>query len=268
MSVGYIPSVERLRLPSRNPQPWVSTPWTAVVASDPATASRRGRRGLILDLDETLYPRERFVSSGFAAVAGFAASAHGVDAQQAYSVLMRAHASAPGREFQALCDRFEISLDQVALMLDVFRRHLPSIQLNHDVTETLQSIHAAGWRIAILTNGLPSVQFRKIAALGLSLLVDEVIYAEEHAPGGKPSAAAYRAALSALELAAEQCVSVGDDLVNDIQGARAVGLRTIRITREMPGTPIDDDADVVVDSFAQVPEAASLLLGMVTGNVA
>lgn len=269
MSVGYIPSIERLRMPARPPQSWGVAPWSAAMVGDPAIASRRAHRGLILDLDETLYPRERFVSSGFAAVARQVASAHGIDVTRAYGVLTRAHAGPEnGRELQALCHRLALSQDLVPAMLDVFRRHVPAIWLNHAVAETLQALRASGWRLAILTNGLPSVQFRKIAALGLSLLVDEVTYAEEHVAGGKPAAGAFRAVLRSLELAPEQCICVGDDLVNDIHGARAVGIRTIRVARGARTLAPGDEADMVIDHVAQLPEAAGLVLGMVSENVA
>ena len=49
------------------------------------------------------------------------------------------------------------------------------------------ALRSAGWRTALLTNGDPSVQAGKVRALGLEALVDHVVYASEHAPGGKPA---------------------------------------------------------------------------------
>ena len=291
MSLGYIPPVPRLRLPARRGNPWGDSVasgssrksrWTDVAISAERPGSDRGRRGIILDLDDTLYPRERFVMSGFAAVAQHVSVVHAVSAEAAYSILYRAHGSGMvGHEFQVLCDRLRLSRDLVPTLVDVFRRHLPSLWLNHDVTDALNALHAAGCRVAILTNGLPSVQFRKIAALGLASLVDEVVYAEEHVAGGKPAAAAFTAALRSLELSAEQCIAVGDDLVRDVHGARALGIRTIRVARpgvihpnaaaalEAPVTPSPaEDADMVIDSLRQLPGAASLMFDTVTANVA
>jgi HAD superfamily hydrolase (TIGR01509 family) len=145
---------------------------------------------------------------------------------------------------------------------------VPAIQLSHEVADTLHALRAAGWRLVVLTNGLPSVQFRKVAALGLSSLVDDVVYAEEHVAGGKPAAAAFRAALAALDLAPEQCVCVGDDLLRDVRGARALGIRTIRMARPGVTAAPGEEADVVVDRFSMVPEAARLLLDVVTAGVA
>jgi putative hydrolase of the HAD superfamily len=187
----------------------------------------------------------------------------------AYGVLVRAHASHDrGHEFQRLCHRFDLAPDLAPGLVDVFRRHVPTLWLNHDVRQALQTLRVAGWRLAILTNGLPSVQFRKVAALGLTSLVDEVIYAEEHAAGGKPSIAAFRAALHALDLTADHCVCVGDDPSRDMRGARAAGMRTVRVAR--PGmTPAPgEDADMVIDAIGQLPDVAALLLDRVTADVA
>jgi putative hydrolase of the HAD superfamily len=138
------------------------------------------------------------------------------------------------------------------------------------VATALHRLRAAGWRLGILTNGLPSVQFRKVAALGLAPLVDEVVYAEEHAPGGKPAAAAFRAVLRALDLAPEHAVFVGDDPVNDVRGAKAAGFRTIRLAcGRLPAAACPlDDADMVIHSVAELPAAAAALLEMVAADVA
>jgi putative hydrolase of the HAD superfamily len=267
MSLGYNPPVPRLRLPARRAN-WVLSPWADAVPAE-ASAPRRGRRGLILDLDDTLYPRDRFVMSGFAAVASFVEKIHGISADAAYGVLVRASQSAQqGQELEALCDRFRLSRELAPALLDVYRRHVPSIQLSHDVTATLQALRASGWVMAVLTNGLPSVQFRKVAALGLTDLVDDVIYAEEHVAGGKPAAAAFRAALKSLHLAPSHCIAVGDDVVRDVHGARALGLRTIRLSRPGIVAAPGEDADLVIDTFSKLPQNAGMLLDVVTADVA
>jgi putative hydrolase of the HAD superfamily len=266
VSLGFIPRAERLSLPPRKPLPWASLPAGADL---PAKAGSHAQRGLILDLDDTLYPHERFVRSGFAAVARHLAATHGVSAEMAFGVLARAReAGRHGHELQILCDRFALPRDLAPALLEVYRRHMPSIWLHHGVAEVLQQLRAAGWRLGVLTNGLPSVQFRKVAALGLSLLVDEIVYAEEYAPGGKPAPAAFRAVLRSLDLAPENCIVVGDDPLRDVRGARALGMRTIRVARPDVAVTAGDDADMVIDTLASLPVAAAGLLDMVAANVA
>jgi putative hydrolase of the HAD superfamily len=275
---GYIPPVER------RPRMWL--PKTTLPLSTPASSrvaardrrsvvstlsgkGRRSRRGLIIDLDDTLYPRERFVQSGLAAVARHVHIHHGVPLEDAYAVMARATArGGAGLELQALCDRLAVPSATIATLVEIFRGHTPTLFLPAVTHETLRTMRAQGWALAVLTNGLPSVQFRKIAALGLAALVDDVIYAEEHAAGGKPSVAAFRAALRGLDLEAAECVCIGDDAARDVRGARALGIATIRLARPGVSVAAADEADLVIDSLRQLPDAAALLLRTVTADVA
>lgn len=275
---GYVPPVER------RPRMWLpkttlplSTPTgSRIVARDRRSVvstlsgkGRQSRRGLIIDLDDTLYPRERFVQSGLAAVARHVHMQHGVPIEDAYAVMTRATArGGAGRELQALCDHLALPSETVATLVEIFRTHTPTLFLPLVAQETLRALRAQGWALAVLTNGLPSVQFRKIAALGLAALVDDVIYAEEHAAGGKPSVAAFRAALCGLDLDAAQCVCIGDDAARDVRGARALGIATIRLARSGVPVPATDEADLVIDCLRQLPDAAALLLRTVTADVA
>ena len=72
---------------------------------------------------------------------------------------------------------------------------------------------------------------------------------------GKPAAAYFDAALSVLGVAAERAAMVGDDVVNDVEGARAAGLLGILVrTGKFRETDLERGSpDLVVDSLADVP---------------
>jgi putative hydrolase of the HAD superfamily len=267
---GYVPPVPRARTPMVFAHPGVMAPaWRELVAAGTAGRIRRARRGLILDLDDTLYPRERFVRSGLAAVAKHVSVAYRIAADEAYGVMLRASAiQGNGSELQALCRRFDLPADVIPQLVEIIRTHTPSLFLSDQVADALRLLRADGWGLAVLTNGLPSVQFRKVAALGLAALVDEIIYAEEHATGGKPSAAPFRAALKSLELTAAQCICVGDDAARDMRGAKSLGMRTIRVDRQGMRVESLDEADIVIDSLGQLPDAASMLVSTGHADVA
>jgi len=77
---------------------------------------------------------------------------------------------------------------------------------------------------------------------------------------GKPAPAYFEAALSVLGIAADRAAMVGDDVVNDVDGARAAGLIGI-LVRTGKFRPEDVDRgspDHVVDSLADV----AALLGL------
>jgi putative hydrolase of the HAD superfamily len=221
---------------------------------------RRPARGLIVDLDDTLYARREFLRSGFRAVAVHAASAHGIDAVPLFATMERALSEGESsKALQRLCTEHALPHVDVQSLLQIFRDHTPVLTLDDDVAPALRRMRAGGWRIVVLTNGLPSVQERKLTALGVAALVDHVVYAEQFAPKGKPAPDTFRQALGRLGLPAARCVCVGDDPINDIAGARAVGLRTIRLTRHTDLTP-KREADSVARHFDEVPAIAAGLL--------
>jgi putative hydrolase of the HAD superfamily len=153
-------------------------------------------------------------------------------------------------------------------MLRVLRAHRPNLWLPHESADTLRRLRGDGWRLAILTNGIPSVQATKIEALALAPMVDEVIYAEAVTRGGKPARAPFLEALSRLEVPAERCVVVGDDPVADVAGARAAGLRAIRLAQPHITVEPGADADIVIHAIEQLPRVAPGLLQMVNFDAA
>jgi putative hydrolase of the HAD superfamily len=227
------------------------------------------RRGLIFDLDDTLYPRERFIRSGFAAVANDLQRRHGVPAGLVFKILSRSFTQgATGREFQVVCAELNLSTKEVPQMVRVFRAHKPNLWLPYESSETLKKLRHDGWKLAILTNGLPAVQAAKVNALALAPMVDAVVYAEAIVNGGKPNAAAFEAVLDRLDLPAERCVMVGDNPACDIDGARLAGLRTMRLARPEVAVTPGADADLVISNIADVPRLAGGLLELVSLDAA
>jgi putative hydrolase of the HAD superfamily len=226
--------------------------WNVGARTAPSAGARR--RGLIVDLDDTLYPRETFVQSGLMAVARYVEETKAVAATEAFGVMTAARRQRGGQELQALCAHFQWADQDVAALLHVYRTHPPLLHLPRASANTLATLRGSGWRIAVLTNGLPSVQRAKVRALGLPPLVDAVIYAEEHATGGKPAAAAFRAALDALGLPARRCVCVGDDAVRDVGGAAAQGIRTVWVSADDSATASASGApDACIRSIGELP---------------
>lgn len=187
-------------------------------------------RAAIFDLDDTLYAYDEFVASGFHAVSRYVATLGHAGVGDVLGLLQRFRAGpARGREFQALCDVFDLSPAVVPRLVHVFRAHRPSVSLAYGAALTLGRLRTRGWRLGILTNGLAAVQRRKVLALGVEALVDAVVYAEEHAAGGKPAAAAFEAVIRDLGVECARAVMVGNDLECDIRGAARAGLQAIHV---------------------------------------
>jgi putative hydrolase of the HAD superfamily len=220
-------------------------------------------RAIVFDLDDTLYPTRRFLSSGFAAVADAVAPEIGVPAADILTVLRDARRFMPGRELQFLCDRFGLPASAVDRWVQIIRGHWPDIRLPLESARVLMDLQST-WRIGVLTNGYPDVQRRKVAALGLRELVDAVVFATEYGDGrGKPDRAPFLTVLDELNVPADRAVFVGDDLDADVFGAGRVGMRTIHIARDVwhafSRPWIRPDARV--SRIASVPRAAERLVG-------
>lgn len=215
---------------------------------------------VIFDLDDTLYPQLQHVHSGFAAVATYVDRHFDVPAKDVYATLrFLREADCRGHEFQTLCQMYRLDAAVVSDLVREYQAHRPQLWLSHGALTAIATLRDAGWRTALLTNGDPSVQAKKVRALGLTELVDHVVYASEYAPGGKPAREPFVEVLRRLQVAPHEAVMVGDDPVNDVDGARAAGLRTIFLAR--PGRPHHDGADAVVHLLNDVPRVAAALLG-------
>jgi putative hydrolase of the HAD superfamily len=92
---------------------------------------------------------------------------------------------------------------------------------------------ARDYRLALVTNGAPDVQREKLSHTTLAPLFAVTIISGEIGIG-KPDPRIFEAALTALDLAPEDAVMVGDSLVRDVAGAHAAGIRAIWMDRGVP----------------------------------
>lgn len=104
------------------------------------------------------------------------------------------------------------------------------VELIEGAYSLLARLRATGMKVAVVSNG--PVAMRSLRDhLGLGSLVDVTLFS--HAVGVlKPDPGIYSRALDDLGLAASCCVYVGDGNDHELDGARAVGLYTIKVRRE------------------------------------
>jgi len=127
---------------------------------------------LLLDLDNTLADRE----AAFLSWARSTAKLWAPNQPETVEFLVEQDADGmcPRADFFALlAERFGLGESVEALIAD-FRRELRAAlpPLREDVKEQLRVLRAAGWKIALVTNGDSEGQAGKVAALGLSLFLD------------------------------------------------------------------------------------------------
>lgn len=219
-------------------------------------------RAVLFDLDDTLYAERRFALSGFREVARLVESVGGAPAPAAFAVLRRAMTNGSrATAFQSLCQTFGYPLESVPVMVDVYRRHVPSLRLPSSACSVLSALQPA-WKIGVVTNGLADVQRRKMMALGLYRVVDAVVCASEHGSGrGKPDREPFLEAATRLGVRPDRCVFVGDDAFCDVLGASRVGMRTIQYARGgAPSEPPALAADAFITNLEDVVRLAPRLV--------
>ena len=219
-------------------------------------------QALIFDLDDTLYPMRHFVLSGYRAAAAHMATLVDADEDEIFDVLVRARANGErGRELQACVAHYGLPQFTARDLLDVYRNHEPVLTLPMASRAVLAAL-AADWRLAILTNGVPGIQARKVRALGLDRLVDAVVFAcAVGTRAGKPAPEPFLETAARLDIAPDRAVMVGDDARCDIEGAARVGMKTIHLVTAADGgrTPVPHRPDTIVWSLFEVPAAAERL---------
>ncbi len=110
--------------------------------------------------------------------------------------------------------------------------------------ETLVELRARGVKLALVTNGAAEFQRAKIKRFGLAPYFDHIQIEGEHG-FGKPEEAAYRHALQALNVAAEDTWMVGDNLEWEVAAPQRLGIYAI--WHDHLGAGLPPDAGVMPD---------------------
>lgn len=182
---------------------------------------RRPVRGVIFDLDDTLYAEKQYVRSGFRAVARYLGSA-GAENR------LWEHFLAGRNAVDALLEELG-QQDRKKQCLDAYRTHMPAIELYEGAEALIRRLKEAGIRVGIITDGRVEGQRNKLKALGLNELIEDIIITDEL--GGesfrKPNDIAFRIMQCRWGIPFEEMVYVGDNLYKDFQAPRQLGMGSV-----------------------------------------
>lgn len=175
-------------------------------------------KGVIFDLDDTLYSEKEYVKSGYKAVSDYLGGGYEEKLWQFFEAGKPAIdelLKELGRE------------NEKAEVLKVYRSHKPDIHLYSGVAEMIETLKSRGTKVGIITDGRPEGQRNKLEALGLD--VDYVIITDEL--GGiqfrKPCDIAFRIMITRWRLNPADVVYVGDNPVKDFQAPQQLGMKSI-----------------------------------------
>ena len=119
-----------------------------------------------------------------------------------------------------------------------------NFDLYEDALPVLDEVRRAGLKIGLVSNGARDLE-EFVVHHGLD--VDAAIGSRAHGRT-KPHETIFRAALEALGVEPEEAAMVGDSLADDVEGARALGMRAVLVDRE--------------GRFPEVPDALRDLYGV------
>ena len=221
------------------------------VCIDPGKDAWKNLDAVIFDLDDTLYSEKDYVHSGFHAAASLLTGI-----ENAEDKLWKAFEEGRPAIDAVLQDAGIDDPSLKAQCLERYREHRPEISLYPGVRELLAALRQAGKKLAILTDGRPGGQRRKLQALGLENLVDEILITDEL--GGiqfrKPNDVGFRILKYRLGVPYERMAYVGDNPQKDFQAPRMLGMPYVYYQNENGLYSRNSYGPLTVHDFAELRE--------------
>ena len=159
-----------------------------------------------------------------------------------------------------LRDRGEVwSEPEVERLRIAFASPLPdAFMLAPGAEDSLRWCKANGLAVAVLTNTITRGDdevWRDCHRLGLEGLVDEVV--SSYSTGwAKPHPAMFERALASVGVSAGEAFMIGDQLGEDVLGAKRAGLRAVWRRRPTIDQSVPVAADAIIDSLLELPQIA------------
>jgi putative hydrolase of the HAD superfamily len=102
---------------------------------------------------------------------------------------------------------------------------------------------ALSYKLYIISNGFYDVQLTKTKNSGISPFITKV-FTSDRIGSSKPKAGIFEYALTSLHAKKDDCLMVGDDILNDIQGAQNVGIDQVFFNPEKVETSIQPTYEI------------------------
>ena len=183
-------------------------------------------KGVIFDLDDTLYSEKQYVRSGYEKIGEYLEKKDAADKLWNYF-----------EEGKPAIDEYleEIGeIEKKSECLNVYRNQFPDITLYDGVKEIIENLKNKGIKVGIISDGRPKGQRNKLKALGLDVLIDDIIITDEL--GGiqfrKPNDISFRIMQNRWRIPFEQIMYVGDNLNKDFQAPKQLGMRWVYFVNE------------------------------------
>lgn len=223
-------------------------------------------KGILLDLDNTLYPYEECNECAKKALFSFLEQKIGVTTEEVEMHFDKARidtqqslAGTAGAFSRTLyikkCVEQLLGKGNYELVQEAekfyWNAFLALAKLREGAKEFLEEARKRGLKTAIISDFVTHVQMDKISHFKIGNLINFLITSEE-AGKNKPDPRMFNLALSKLKLRPDEAVMIGDDFDKDILGARRVGIPAIYFVADGSKPAIEDPDIVCVDSFKKL----------------
>jgi putative hydrolase of the HAD superfamily len=200
-------------------------------------------KGLLLDLDDTLYHYEPVHKIAFEACAQVAESNYQIQKEEFRSLWKiardKVHIDVHGQgashsrllylqklyELHSGKTNADFALELEEVYWSVF---LKEMTFRNGVERFLQKAQKLGIRMAIVTDLTAQIQLKKWQKLQLHRYIDFMISSEE-AGVEKPSPYIFELALQKLQLQVNEVAMIGDNALKDIAGAQALQMKAYQV---------------------------------------
>lgn len=185
---------------------------------------------LVFDLDDTLYPEEEFVLSGFKAVDIWLREQKEI--KGFYDIAKRNYQDDNnGKIFNKTLAQlnYPASDDFIHTLVTVYRDHLPKISLFKDARAIIEH-YKSKYKLAIITDGYYKAQVNKVKALNIVNDFDYICYSDKFGRDAwKPSKIPFGKVKNYFEVTDKECIYVADNVDKDFITPNRLGWLTIRV---------------------------------------
>jgi HAD superfamily hydrolase (TIGR01549 family) len=230
-------------------------------------------RAVFFDLDDTLFDHQRCSRAALGGVRALHACFDAIDPED----LERTHAGILERlHLEVIGGRVPLDVARVERFRQLYRAagidadDMLATEAAHayrdayiaarveveGASELLAAVRERA-QVVVVSNNLLAEQRAKMRHCGLDRHVDLLVVSEE-AGSSKPDRGIFDLALARAGVRADQAVMVGDSWVNDVEGARRVGIRAIWFDRS--GAQAPDPAVPVLRQLGPVDEVLPVIL--------
>ena len=204
------------------------------------------KRGILFDLDNTLYDYDPAHKKGLAASYRVLKKYMNMSLKRFMRLFkfsrleihqeLSGTASSHNRTlyFQRLIEKTHKTIEpKLVLRLEdaYWKAFFTKMKLRKGVIKTLKELKKSGFKIGIVSDLTTRIQLKKLIKLKIKDYIDFLVTSEE-AGSEKPHSIMFLLAMNKIKVSPEETLMIGDSKKSDMSGANAVGIDTVLISKK------------------------------------